>query len=57
MENFNKVIQEEKNKFSKKNIFMEFTSEWQKMVYNAIEIRRLHIIQRASFIKKYKLTT
>jgi len=38
-ENLNTMIQIEKNKFSSKNRFMESTWEWQKMVFDAIEIR------------------
>jgi hypothetical protein len=38
-ENLNTMIQIEKNKFSSKNRFIESTWEWQKMVFDAIEIR------------------
>jgi hypothetical protein len=34
---------------------MESTSEWQKLVFDAIEILRLHMIKRGNLIKKYKL--
>jgi hypothetical protein len=54
-ENLKTMIQIEQNKFSLKNRFIECTSEWQKMVLNAIEIRRLHMIERASFTIKHKL--
>ena len=53
----NKMIQLEKNKYTLKNRLLESTSEWQHMVLNAIELRRLHIIKRANFIIKHKLAT
>ena len=55
IDNLNLIIQSEENKFAVKNRYMESTSEWQKSVFNAIENRRLHMIQRANFIIKHKL--
>ena len=57
IDNLNLIIQSEENKFSVQNRYMESTSEWQKSVFNAIENRRLHMIQRANFMIKYKLRT
>ena len=57
IDNLNLIIQSEENKFSVKNRYMESTSEWQKSVFNAIENRRLHMIQRANFVIKHKLRT
>ena len=34
---------------------IEFTSKEQVAIKNAIEIRRLHIIERAEYITQYKL--
>ena len=56
-DNLNRIIQIEENKFSVQNRYMESTSEWQKSVFNAIENRRLHMIQRANFMIKHKLWT
>ena len=57
IDNLNLIIQSEQNKFSVKNRYMESTSEWQKSVFNAIENRRRHMIQRANFMIKHKLRT
>lgn len=55
-EKLNTIIQVEHNRFSVRNRYMESTSEWQKMVFDTIEARRLHMIERANFITKHKLT-
>ncbi|CAF1691221.1 unnamed protein product, partial [Adineta ricciae] len=47
IEDTNTIIQIERNKFFKRNRFTESTSQWQQMVLNAIENRRLHMIKRA----------
>ncbi|CAF1380453.1 unnamed protein product [Adineta ricciae] len=57
IENLNKIIQNERNKFFKRNRFMESTSQWQQMVLDAIENRRMHMTERANYIKTYKLAT
>ena len=57
IDNLNLIIQSEEKKFTVKNRYMNSTSEWQKSVFNAIENRRLHMIQRAKFIIKQKLPT
>ena len=56
-ENLNEIVQFEQNKFSSKNGYMESTSEWQAIVFNAIETRRLHQTQRAKFLLQHKLAT
>ncbi len=47
----------ETGKYSVKRDVDEFVSEWQFAVINAIEIRRLHIIERASYITRFELAT
>ena len=54
-ENLNATIQIEQNKFSLKNRYMESTTGWQTRVFDAIEMRRLHMIDRANFVIRYKL--
>ena len=56
-ENLNAVVQLEQNKFSSKNRYMESTSEWQEVVFDAIETRRVHQIKRAKFLLQHKLAT
>ena len=56
-EMFNAIIQKEQNRFLLKNRFMESTSEWQQAVSNAIENRRLHMIDRSNFIIAHRLAT
>jgi len=56
-DNLNTMIQMEQHKFTSKNRFIESTFDWRKMVLDAIEIRRLHMIKRANFITKHKLRT
>ena len=55
--NLNKDIQTDQRKFSVKNRFIESTWEWQRMVLNAIETRRNHMIKRANFLLKHTLAT
>ena len=57
IDNFNIIIQSEENKFSVKNRYMESTSKWQMSVFNAIETRRTHTIQRAKVLIKHELRT
>ncbi|CAF1421834.1 unnamed protein product [Adineta ricciae] len=38
-----------------KNRFMESTLEWEKIVLDAIETRRLRMIERGYYIKQYRL--
>jgi alpha-D-ribose 1-methylphosphonate 5-triphosphate synthase subunit PhnL len=54
-EGFDRIIQAEQEKFSVKNRYTESTSEWQKIVFDSIEQRRLYMITRANFILDYKL--
>ena len=54
-ENLNATIQIEQNKFSLKNRYMESTTGWQTRVFDAIEMRRLHMIERANFVTRHKL--
>lgn len=56
-ENLNTMIQIEQDKFSSTNRFMESTSEWQQMVFDTIETRRLNMIKRANCVIKHKLAT
>lgn len=51
------VRNQEKQKFSLRNRFMESTQEWQQLVYDAIQSRELHMINRAHFIMSHKLNT
>ena len=51
----NTIVQIEQNKFSLMNRYMASTYEWQKVVFDTIETRRLHMIERANFIIKHKL--
>ncbi|CAF4217321.1 unnamed protein product, partial [Adineta steineri] len=52
-----KIIEKEKKKFTLENRFIQSTAQWQKLVFDAIEIRRQHMIKRANFIIKHKLAT
>ena len=54
-ENLNEVVQFEQSKFSSKNRYMESTSKWQEIVFNAIETRRLHQIKLVEFLLQHKL--
>ena len=55
VKDLNTIITTEQSKFSLKNRFMESTSKWQKVVFDTIEMRRLHQIERANFILNHKL--
>lgn len=57
VDDLNVIIETEQNRFLRKNRFMESTSKWQKTVLDTIQRRRLHQIERAYFICKYKLAT
>ena len=56
-EKFRQMVLLEKEKYFVKRDADESTSEWQLAVINSIEIRRLHMIQRASHITQFKLGT
>jgi hypothetical protein len=53
---YNTVLLEQKKYFIKHNVD-ESTFEWQVAVINAIESRRLHMIERAAYITQFKLAT
>ncbi len=53
---YNAVVLEQKKYFVKCNVD-ESKSEWQVAVINAIESRRLHMIERAAYITQFKLAT
>ena len=53
---YNAVVLEQKKYFVKRNV-SESKSEWQVAVINAIESRRLHMIERAAYITRFKLAT
>ena len=55
--NRNIIIETKQNKFSLENRCMESTSDWQRLVSNAIENRRLHMTRRTDFMIKQKLRT
>ena len=57
VKNAEQVRNQEKQKFSLRNRFMESTQQWQQVVYDAIENRELHMINRAHFIMNHKLNT
>ena len=54
-EDLNAVVQFEQNKFLSKNRYMESTSEWQEIVFDAIETRQVNQIKRAKFLLQHKL--
>ncbi|CAF1511616.1 unnamed protein product [Adineta steineri] len=54
---FNTIIEKEKTKFTLENRFIQSTAQWQKLVFDAIDIRRQHMIKRTNFIIKHKLAT
>ncbi|CAF1495660.1 unnamed protein product [Adineta steineri] len=49
------IIEKEKKKFTLQNRFIQSTAPWQRLVLDAIDIRRQHMIKRASFINNHKL--
>ncbi|CAF1349805.1 unnamed protein product [Adineta steineri] len=50
-----KIIEKEKKKFTLQNRFIQSTAQWQKLVLDAIDKRRQHMIKRVNFIIKHKL--
>ena len=56
-EKFRQMVFVIKEKYFVKRDTDESISEWQCAVINAIEIRRLHMIERASHITQFKLAT
>ena len=56
-QNFNRITKTEQTKFLLNNRYMASTLEWQKTMIDTIQIRRLHIIEQASFIINHKLLT
>jgi hypothetical protein len=57
IESFRRIVVIEKEKYFVKSDVDASTSEWQLAVINAIESRRIHMIERAVFITQYKLAT
>ncbi|CAF4001072.1 unnamed protein product [Adineta steineri] len=56
-DDFNTIIEKEKKKFTLQNRFIQSTAQWQKLVFDTIDIRREYMIKRANFIIKHKLAT
>ncbi|CAF1294384.1 unnamed protein product [Adineta steineri] len=56
-DDFNTIIEKEKTKFTLENRFIQSTAPWQRLVLDAISIRRQHMIKRANLIIKHKLAT
>ena len=51
------IIQTEQRKFLVQNRYMEKTSEYQQRANEAIEHRRQHMIERANYMKQFRLST
>ena len=56
-EKFRQMVLLEKEKYFVKRGVDDSTSEWQFAVIDSIESRRLHMIERASYITQFKLAT
>ena len=56
-ENYYKAVVHEKEKYFVKRIGDESTSEWQVVVINTIESRRLQMIERSAYITQFKLAS
>ena len=56
-ENYHKAVVCEKEKYFVKRNVDESTFEWQVVAINAIERRRLQMIERAAYIAQFKLAT
>jgi hypothetical protein len=57
VENYRRTVMIETKKYFVKSDVDASTKEWQLTVINAIESRRLHMIERAVYITQYKLGT
>ncbi|CAF1461250.1 unnamed protein product [Adineta ricciae] len=55
LEHLSTIIQAEQYRFSVKNRFMEKNPQWHEQVFDAIETRRKHMIQRAKCIQNHNL--
>ncbi|CAF1402353.1 unnamed protein product [Adineta ricciae] len=56
LEQIQTTIQKEQKKFFIRNKYMQTTSQYQKRVNAAIKNRRQHMIERANYMKQFRLS-